>query len=80
MCTSREQQEQKKSTSSNLFAKSGKEQKRWEDFPEIDEESGRGFQKNEGQWEYSLDESDDCQTIVLDVAVGKYLDTSLIKV
>ena len=38
------------------------------------------FQKNEGQWEFSIEEDDNGQSLVLEVDVGKYLDTSLIKV
>ncbi len=38
------------------------------------------YQKNEGQWDFSLDEDEDGRCIVLEVEVGKYLDTSLLKV
>ena len=37
------------------------------------------LQKNEGQWQYTLDESSDGRCIELAVDVGPYLDTSLIK-
>ena len=37
------------------------------------------MQKNEGQWQYTLDETRDGQCIELSVTVGPYLDTSLIK-
>ncbi len=39
----------------------------------------RVLQKNEGQWQYTLDETSDGQCIELSVDVGPYLDTSLIK-
>ncbi len=37
------------------------------------------LQKNEGQWQYTLDETSDGSYIELSVDVGPYLDTSLIK-
>lgn len=37
------------------------------------------LQKNEGHWQYTLDETSDGQCIELAVDVGAYLDTSLIK-
>jgi len=39
----------------------------------------RIMQRNEGQWDLSMEESIDGQCVVLEVDVGKYLDTSLIK-
>ena len=52
---------------------------RWEDFPEI-KEGEKVYQKNEGEWEFFIDESDDCCAIVLEVTLGKYMDTTLVKV
>ncbi|EIE23977.1 outer arm dynein light chain 1 [Coccomyxa subellipsoidea C-169] len=37
------------------------------------------LQKNEGQWEFALEESRDGLSIHLDVEVGRFLDSSLIK-
>ncbi|KAK9906468.1 hypothetical protein WJX75_002442 [Coccomyxa subellipsoidea] len=37
------------------------------------------LQKNEGQWEFTLEESRDGLSIHLDVEVGRFLDSSLIK-
>ncbi|KAI3425988.1 hypothetical protein D9Q98_007956 [Chlorella vulgaris] len=37
------------------------------------------LQKNEGKWEYRLEESSDGRSIQLDVAMGRYLDTSAIQ-
>lgn len=39
---------------------------------------GNVLQCNEGQWDFSLQDSDDGSHIILDVAIGKYLDSSLI--
>ena len=39
----------------------------------------RVMQKNEGGWDFSLEESADGRAIQLDIAVGRFLDTSLIK-
>lgn len=39
----------------------------------------RVMQKNEGDWEFSLEESCDGRAIELSVAVGRFLDTSLIR-
>lgn len=36
-------------------------------------------QKNEGRWDFTLQESQNSSAVELDVAVGKYLDSSLIK-
>ena len=38
----------------------------------------RVMQKNEGGWEFSLEESADGRALELDIAVGRFLDTSLI--
>eukprot|EP00775_Hariotina_reticulata_P002455 gene2455-2758_t len=51
---------------------------RLEEFPPLPDD-GSVLQKNEGKWDFKLDESDDGSTLVLDVAVGKFVDTSLIK-
>ncbi|BDA46370.1 probable protein tilB homolog [Coccomyxa sp. Obi] len=37
------------------------------------------LQKNEGRWEFTLEESRDGKSVELDVAVGRFLDSSLIK-
>ena len=37
------------------------------------------MQKNEGQWQFSLDESSNGHSIELTIAVCRYLDTSLIQ-
>ncbi|KAF6251492.1 hypothetical protein COO60DRAFT_1675455 [Scenedesmus sp. NREL 46B-D3] len=47
-------------------------------FPPLPED-GRVLQRNEGKWDFTLEESEDGMSLVLDVAAGKYLDTSLIK-
>lgn len=39
---------------------------------------GNVLQCNEGHWDFSLQDSDDGSQIILDVAIGKYLDSSLI--
>lgn len=39
----------------------------------------RVMQRNEGRWDFSMEESEDGKSVVLEVDVGKYLDTSLIK-
>lgn len=36
-------------------------------------------QKNEGRWDFTLQDTDDSSAVELSVAVGKYLDSSLIK-
>eukprot|EP00899_Mesostigma_viride_P004756 jgi/Mesvir1/14281/Mv09711-RA.1 len=41
---------------------------------------GKIFQKNEGKWDFELLDSHDGKSILLDVAVGKFLDTSLLDV
>ena len=43
------------------------------------QEGERVLQKNEGEWQYTLEESSDGCCIELEVDVGPYLDTSLIK-
>ncbi|PNH09206.1 Protein TILB [Tetrabaena socialis] len=47
-------------------------------FPPV-EDGERVYQKNEGRWEFSLEESADGCSLVLDIAVGRFLDTSLIQ-
>ena len=36
-------------------------------------------QKNEGKWEFNLQDSLDGSAVELDVEVGRYMDTSLVK-
>ena len=43
------------------------------------QEGDRVMQKNEGQWQFSLDDSSDGRSIEFAVAVCRYLDTSLIR-
>ena len=43
------------------------------------QEGERVLQKNEGRWQYSLDESGDGRSIELVISVCRYLDTSLIR-
>ncbi|MEW5298245.1 MAG: hypothetical protein WDW36_001390 [Sanguina aurantia] len=51
---------------------------RHESFPVL-QEGERVWQRNEGKWEFSLDESENRKDVVLDVAVGKFMDSSLIQ-
>ena len=37
------------------------------------------MQRNEGRWDFSMEESEDGASLVLEVDVGRFLDTSLIK-
>eukprot|EP00967_Tisochrysis_lutea_P076103 scaffold102782_cov23-Tisochrysis_lutea.AAC.1 len=37
------------------------------------------MQRNEGQWDFSMEEGADGRCLVLEVDIGKYIDTSLIK-
>ena len=43
------------------------------------QEGDRVMQKNEGQWQFSLDDSSDGRSIEFAVAICRYLDTSLIR-
>lgn len=47
-------------------------------FPEI-KDGEPIHQKNEGKWAFSLEESPDGHSLILEVDVGKFLDTSLIQ-
>ena len=46
---------------------------------ELLQEGDRVMQKNEGQWQFSLDESSDGRSIELAISICRYLDTSLIR-
>eukprot|EP00884_Botryococcus_braunii_P011116 jgi/Botrbrau1/20004/Bobra.200_1s0011.1 len=61
-----------------LAPDTGQHPKNWDDFPPI-EDMERPMQRNEGKWPFTLKENDDDTAAVLEVDVGKYLDTSLIK-
>mmetsp|Transcript_29508 Transcript_29508/g.65337 ORF Transcript_29508/g.65337 Transcript_29508/m.65337 type:complete len:438 (+) Transcript_29508:154-1467(+) len=74
----REAEERKAASSTTPSSEAPAKPPRLDDFPEI-KEGERVFQKNEGKWDFTLDESQDGSSVVLDVQVGKYLDTSLIK-
>ncbi|KAK3283616.1 hypothetical protein CYMTET_8704 [Cymbomonas tetramitiformis] len=52
---------------------------RHSEMPPLPLDGERIWQKNEGEWEFTLLESEDQKSIVLDVAIGKYLDTSLVE-
>ncbi|KAJ9516041.1 hypothetical protein QJQ45_024441 [Haematococcus lacustris] len=51
---------------------------RHQDFPVI-QDGERIMQRNEGRWEFSMEENDKGDALELEVDAGKYLDTSLIK-
>ena len=72
-----EQEEKRKANQQGLFSNPPKPRR--EGFDPLPEEGGRVFQKNEGQWDYTLDESEDGKELVLDIAIGKYLATELIQ-
>ena len=61
-----------------LFEDGPKQPPRREDFDEVPEGTVPRM-KNEGGYDFSLEESEDGSEIVLEVDVGKFLDTSLIK-
>ena len=46
---------------------------------EFMQDGDRMMQKNEGQWQFSLDESSNGRNIELAIAICRYLDTSLIR-
>ena len=72
----REREEQKMSERDRIFDKPP--QKRREKLGEI-KDGERILNKNEGRWDFTLLESEDDSKIILDVPVGKFLDTSLIE-
>jgi hypothetical protein len=74
----REQQEAKQSGKKGSFFHANSKPRR-ETFPEIID-GVEILQKNEGDWDFLLDESDDGLSIDLVVSLSKYLDTSLVKV
>ncbi|KAK9816967.1 hypothetical protein WJX72_007586 [[Myrmecia] bisecta] len=48
------------------------------DFPEL-QDGERVLQKNEGRWAFTLGETGDGRALRLEVALGRYLDPSLVK-
>jgi hypothetical protein len=75
----REQQEAKQKSKENSLFEHANNKPRRKDFPEIID-GVEILQKNEGDWDFFLDESDDGLGIELTVSLSKYLDTSLVKV
>ncbi|PNW70942.1 hypothetical protein CHLRE_17g739850v5 [Chlamydomonas reinhardtii] len=76
----READEKKKAASENkavVEPTPGRPQRR-DELPPL-EDGERVYQKNEGRWEFSLEESPDGRALVLEVGVGRFLDTSLIQ-
>eukprot|EP00192_Tetraselmis_astigmatica_P004398 CAMPEP_0117686704 /NCGR_PEP_ID=MMETSP0804-20121206/22631_1 /TAXON_ID=1074897 /ORGANISM="Tetraselmis astigmatica, Strain CCMP880" /LENGTH=429 /DNA_ID=CAMNT_0005498493 /DNA_START=619 /DNA_END=1908 /DNA_ORIENTATION=+ len=75
-----EGEEKKKASTKKLFDEPAGNKKltRRDDFPEI-QEGERIWQKNEGDFDWSMKETEDGAALVLEVRVGKYMDTSLIK-
>jgi protein TilB len=73
-------EERKKAEMDKLVNDSGGPRKppRREDFEEI-KEGDIIRMKNEGEYDFSLEESEDGKNMVLEVDVGKFTDTSLIK-
>ncbi|KAG0618127.1 hypothetical protein M758_4G041500 [Ceratodon purpureus] len=70
------EQEEKKSERPDSQRKESTRRKGFDPLPV----NGRVYQKNEGGWEIKLDESDCGTKIILDVAISKFLDTSLIDI
>jgi protein TilB len=75
----REAEEKKRAAQSQSLDPPSNKPPRRDGFEDI-KDGERVMQKNEGQWDFSLEEDDLGKSIVLQVDVGKYLDTSLIKV
>jgi protein TilB len=76
----REQEEKKRvgrESDHRLFADQCRPTRR-DAFPDLSD--GPVYQKNEGEWEFTLDESLDGEAIELEVALSKHLDTSLVQV
>lgn len=57
-----------------------KQKPRREGFDPLPVGSERIYQKNEGDWAFTLGESDDGKAVLLDVDIGKYIDISLVDV
>lgn len=70
--------ERKTSSSHASSSDSSRPKGGYTDFPEI-KEGERFMQRNEGQWDFSMEEGADGRCLVLEVDIGKYIDTSLIK-
>ncbi|KAI8467228.1 MAG: hypothetical protein J3K34DRAFT_454530 [Monoraphidium minutum] len=51
---------------------------RHEDFPPL-AEGEVPLQRNEGKWEFRIDEDEGGRSLLLEVQVGRYVDTSLVK-
>mmetsp|Transcript_22360 Transcript_22360/g.72552 ORF Transcript_22360/g.72552 Transcript_22360/m.72552 type:complete len:442 (+) Transcript_22360:571-1896(+) len=58
----------------------GKAKPRRTGFDPLPDDPELAYQKNEGNWKFSLLESEDGRSMVLDVGVSRFLDTSLIDV
>ncbi|KAG2454244.1 hypothetical protein HYH02_001278 [Chlamydomonas schloesseri] len=76
----REAEEKKKAASGNkpVVELGPSKPLRRDELPPL-EDGERVYQKNEGRWDFSLEESGDGRALVLEVGVGKFLDTSLIQ-
>jgi len=73
----RERNERKKTDNMDKLTNQGKKVKRRTGFDPLPADGERVFQKNEGEWDFTLLDSEDETAIVLEVAIGKYVDTSL---
>mmetsp|Transcript_40567 Transcript_40567/g.96385 ORF Transcript_40567/g.96385 Transcript_40567/m.96385 type:complete len:431 (+) Transcript_40567:83-1375(+) len=74
-----EAEEKKRSSTRRVFeTESSTKPQRRDDFPEI-KEGDKIWQKNEGDYDWALRESDDGAAMVLEVKVSRFMDTSLIK-
>ncbi|CAL8462504.1 g2037 [Coccomyxa elongata] len=73
-----EAEEQRKASQAQFFGDPCPTKPYRHDFPPL-QEGDPLLQKNEGTWEFTLEESRDGKDIELDVAVGRFLDSSLIK-
>ncbi|KAL6760650.1 hypothetical protein V8C86DRAFT_2549518 [Haematococcus lacustris] len=73
-----EAEARKKSGASKGLEEGSGRPSRHQDFPVI-QDGERIMQRNEGRWEFSMEENDKGDALELEVDAGKYLDTSLIK-
>lgn len=73
------EQEAKRTGQQQAFGRENKQRPRMTELPPI-EDTSKLTQRNEGEWDFTIDESEDGGSIELEVAVPRHLDTALVQV
>lgn len=73
------EQEERRTGQQQAFGRENKQRPRMTEFPKVTDTS-KLTQRNEGEWEFTIDVSEDGTSIELEVAISRHVDTALVQV